>query len=368
MSTTHTSLTAIALVAMAALVNAEKNDERTSRSPLFANLPTPRTHSPTIEFRLQDFVFEIGMLGFFLAYFAIWYTGASKNVSVAKKWTGAHLDYLKSQFAHIGDGKGNTLVKDGPSDYVLYTSGRRNMQNDVTMILYNLVASLFGFEKAARDHVTVTITLDDNTCEDFVFAVLPQKDSKTLRADRFDLKKFTKVSQTNRLPNSLTVSSESADLTELLLNGRMGEIITEAGDAFNSLVITCYPEYAPEILKDSYPKTATIDFNISEQDTEATKKLVQLVCELPDILSDALRNPRAEIKNKLRKTREEVQKEYAKVLAEERAEELAKKRAEAKRLEEEKVRKLSPAEQRKWEEKERAKELKRSQKKRSKRM
>lgn len=55
-------------------------------------------------------------------------------------------------------------------------------------------------------------------------------------------------------------------------------------------------------------------------------------------------------------------------MAEERAEELAKKRADAKRAEEEKVRKLSPAEQRKWEEKERAKELKRSQKKRSKRM
>lgn len=42
--------------------------------------------------------------------------------------TGAHLDYLKSQFALVGDGKGNTLVKDGPSDYVLYTSGRRNVQ------------------------------------------------------------------------------------------------------------------------------------------------------------------------------------------------------------------------------------------------
>jgi hypothetical protein len=91
------------------------------------------------------------------------------------------------------------------------------------------------------------MTLDTNACEDFVFAVLPQQESKTLRADRFDLKKFTKVSQTNRVPNKLTVSSESADLTELLLNGRVGDIITEAGDAFNSLIITCYPEFAPEV-------------------------------------------------------------------------------------------------------------------------
>lgn len=63
-----------------------------------------------------------------------------------------------------------------------------------------------------------------------------------------------------------------------------------------------------------------------------------------------------------------MQKEYAKIQAEERAEELLKKKADAKKAEEERIRNLSPAEQRKWEEKERAKELKKSQKKRVKRM
>lgn len=78
--------------------------------------------------------------------------------------------------------------------------------------------------------------------------------------------------------------------------------------------------------------------------------------------------PFSQIKNKLRKNREDVQKEYAKIQAEERAEELAKKKTDAKKAEEERIRKMSPAEQRKWEEKERAKELKKSQKKRSKKL
>jgi len=365
------STSALILLASAALARAEAEDAQGYQPPKPLPYPT--------KFSINDFTFEIGMIGFFIAYLVIWFTGASKNVGVAKKWTGAHLDYLKSQFALVGDNNGNTLVKDGPGDYCLYTTGRRNMQfahwwiklyprHDITTAVYNRVASLLGYEKPAQDHVTVNMTLDDATCDDFVFAVLREKDSKELRTDRFDLKKFTKVSQPKSLPSSLVVSSESNELTELLLDGRVSEVIREAGDAFNSLIITCYPEYAPNQLKESYPKTVSIDFNISGQDTKATANLVQLVCELPDILNARCRNFKAEIKNKLRKNREEVQKEYAKIQAEERAEELLKKKADAKKAEEERIRNLSPAEQRKWEEKERAKELKKSQKKRVKRM
>lgn len=80
-------------------------------------------------------------------------------------------------------------------------------RHDITTAVYNRVASLLGYEKPAQDHVvctvsrdrihdsvllmvwcqTVNMTLDDATCDDFVFAVLREKDSKELRTDRFDL-------------------------------------------------------------------------------------------------------------------------------------------------------------------------------------
>lgn len=47
---------------------------------------------------------------------------------VSDNRTGAQLEYLRTQFAHVGDNSGNTLVKDSPNEYVLYTSGRRNMK------------------------------------------------------------------------------------------------------------------------------------------------------------------------------------------------------------------------------------------------
>lgn len=137
-------------------------DERTSRSPLFANLPTRKSvtvilsyHSSTYSFshhrvpstRLCLWDWYARLFPCIFCHLVYWSKQecqcgqemVSERQRVTKGWyvhiadpmvcrTGAHLDYLKSQFAHIGDGKGNTLVKDGPSDYVLYTSGRRNMQ------------------------------------------------------------------------------------------------------------------------------------------------------------------------------------------------------------------------------------------------
>lgn len=41
------------------------------------------------------------------------------------------VDYLQSQFALVGDKKSNDqsiLMMDGPADYLLYTTGRRNVQ------------------------------------------------------------------------------------------------------------------------------------------------------------------------------------------------------------------------------------------------
>lgn len=43
--------------------------------------------------------------------------------------TEEHIEHLQQQFALVGDRKGETvLVKDGPADYLLYVSGRRNVQ------------------------------------------------------------------------------------------------------------------------------------------------------------------------------------------------------------------------------------------------
>lgn len=106
----------------------------------------------------------------------------------------------------------------------------------------------------------------------------------------------------------------------------------------------------------------TIDLDFAMSDSTEFDRLVELACELPDIISQLKFT--AEIKSKINKNREELVKEFSKKVAADRAEELQKKKAEAKRAEEERVKKMTPAEQRKWEEKERARNMKKQQKKR----
>lgn len=77
------------------------------------------------------------------------------------------IEYLEKQFCLVGDKLTNeksVLMMDGPADYLLYTSGRRNVQyghwwlkmkprNDVLTYFSTQVLSLIGYAKPANDRV-----------------------------------------------------------------------------------------------------------------------------------------------------------------------------------------------------------------------
>ncbi|KAI8384913.1 uncharacterized protein BYT42DRAFT_279015 [Radiomyces spectabilis] len=314
------------------------------------------------------------MLGaVFLLYLATWYNGRATNLRLAQQWLFAHREYLEEQFALVGDRVGNehTLLKrDGPADFLLYTSGRRNVQfahwwiklksrNDVINYFVEELLAFFGAVQKPVDKVSVTLRLDGGT-EKFVFAILDKSIVKETREQRYDLKSVTKISDASGLPSNLVVYSESQKLTDTILKSPIGQLLKKS-KGLESLIISSLPTFAPQKFEGDKDLVATLTFSLkAEQDP-----LVELSCELPDMLQDLRFG--VEIKNKLRKNREEIEKEYSKILAEERAEELARKKAEAKRAEEERIRKLPAAEQRKWEEKQNAKEMRKQQKKRTKR-
>lgn len=77
------------------------------------------------------------------------------------------IEYLESQFALVGDKLANdksVLMVDGPSDFLLYTSGRRNVQfghwwlkmkprNDMLTLFTTQLLALVGYAKPATDRV-----------------------------------------------------------------------------------------------------------------------------------------------------------------------------------------------------------------------
>ncbi|ORZ24694.1 hypothetical protein BCR42DRAFT_403468 [Absidia repens] len=287
----------------ASLMTVLASEEKTSAATT-ATLPTDYPLRPL---EWTDFITEIVCICFLILYVLIWWQGARSNTNIATKWANANVDYLREQFSLVGSGKA-TLVKDGPADYLLYTSGRRNVQfghwwlklkprNDPVSNVITLVFSLFGWVKPIKDRMDVTLTFDKELKNKFVFAILDKTIAKDTHEKRFDL-----------------------DLK----------------------------------------MTLVYDIN----DTKSAS-LVEFPCAFVDTLSNL--NLTGEVITKLNKNKAELQKIFAKREAEDRAEEIAKKKADAKRAQDERLKKLSPSEQRKFDEKERNREKKKEMKKRTKR-
>ncbi|KAI9314408.1 hypothetical protein BX666DRAFT_2029286 [Dichotomocladium elegans] len=318
------------------------------------------------DFKLEAFlVVGLGVFAF------VWYLGAQMNANTAKSWTAKHQAYLASQFAMIGTQANSqtTVTKDGPADYFLYVTGRRNVQyghwwlnlkprNDLFAWFFTFIASLAGFAETPAD-VNVDMTLDKRIQGRYVFAVLPKKIAKSKRDNRWDLRTFAKVAD-SKLSDDYVVYAESQKLSESILTNRIVELINKT-PGFESLIVTSMPEFEPEKYTGDGDLRMELSFAMSDR-----PEPVELACELPDVLGSL--NLTADIKSKLRKNRESLEKMAAKLAADERANELSRKKAEAKKAEAERVKSMSASEQRKWDEKERARELKKTQKKRTKRM
>ncbi|KAI8064835.1 uncharacterized protein B0P05DRAFT_554517 [Gilbertella persicaria] len=359
-------LTSLAVMAVTSFASAQETEKK---EPIEISADNVMVRP----FEIRDFKMEFVLLSAFLVYLLVWSKGKSANLSKAKTWLNGQIDYLESQFALVGDKKSNeksVLMMDGPADYLLYTSGRRNLQfghwwlklkprHDLLTLFTTKVLSLTGFTKASVDHVDLTLHLDKGLSEKFVFAVIKKDLATELSKTRFDLRRAAKIASSKVLPTNLVIYSETQKLADLILSTQVGDIIFEHADRLESLVISSLPAEEPELYQtDNY---VTVSLSFVMQNSEKFDPFVELACKVPDVVSE-LRLP-ADVKNKINKNREELAKEYHKKVAADRAEELAKKKAEAKRVEEERIKKLSPAEQRKWEEKERQRSIKKQQKK-----
>ncbi|ORY92232.1 hypothetical protein BCR43DRAFT_498003 [Syncephalastrum racemosum] len=355
-------------VGLLALATVSLADESVKQEDL-GTTPPPKPEIVLREWTLEEFKTEMVLASILICFLINWWRGSRTNQSIAKRWLNDNGDYLESQYALVGNDRAQkVLVKDGPADYMVYSSGRRNIKfvhwwiklkarTDVFTFVSTFALSLAGYAQPPVDRVRAEATLD--TTNQFVFAILPQKKAKNMREDRWDLKTFAKLSDSPNVPDHLTVYSESQKLTEALVNTKIGKLLQHP--AFESLIISSQTDYEPEKYKGDGETRLQVNFALS-----AGQEIAELVSEVADSVGSLQIS--GDIRSKLKKNRDELEKKAAKLEAEERAEELAKKKAEAKKAEEERVKKLSPEQQRKWEEKERARDLRKSQKKRTKKM
>jgi len=220
-----------------------------------------------------------------------------------------------------------------------------------------------------RDELELDLKLaPDSGVPDFVFAVVSKEELTVIRDSRWDLT-FTKATENSNLPSYLSVMSEIADVTEQLFKplDKLSLVAVLSNPAilpyFRSLSVTDQPRERPNLPIPVSEREKHIILSLSVPPPSRAADTLSLVTAL-FALVDALPKVglRPETKAKVKKTREEVDKEIKEDSEKEKKDEVAaEKLAAKKKAEDERLSRLSAAEQKKALERDRKRTIKKQQ-------
>ncbi|KAF9485337.1 DUF1682-domain-containing protein [Pholiota conissans] len=313
-----------------------------------------------------------------LFYVAFWYWGSTVNANKAKKWISAHLPLYEQQFSKP-QAKGG-LTHDGYSDIFNFSTGRRNIaslhtiftlrpRHDFVQWAFQVGRTFVDLQYRPLDDIQLDFKLASGALNDnFVWAVVAKDELLSVTDNRWDLT-FPRTTENPALPSTLVVMSEFADVTENLLkplgNFSLLKVLSDPKilPYFRSLSITDQPRDRPATPLALEDREKHVILNLvappSSHIADVTP-LVAAIFQLIDSLNKVSLRP--ETKTKLKKIREDTDKEIKSEAEKEQKEEALDAKAAAKRkAEEERISKLSAADQRKEAEKERKRALRKSQ-------
>lgn len=251
---------------------------------------------------IEDFYQELVVLPILAVVVLISLWGSRINKQRAKKWAATNLPLLESEFAVVGfaggrrqpnldDVQGQGLAKalaassevpaemykqPSKNEFTTYCTGRQNVAwLDVKLTFYKRYNPLVWFGETVLSFFfdTITATAErleataycfdgrektlvparaqgpspstkDSTYDSFVWAVVHKDKMKQLRDDRYDLS-LTSTKDHPKLPGWVTVMSESAEITEAMMTPELIKAVNEAGEDFETLIVSDQPVDAP---------------------------------------------------------------------------------------------------------------------------
>ncbi|KAF2663353.1 DUF1682-domain-containing protein [Microthyrium microscopicum] len=358
--------------------------------------------------QLSDFYQEMIIAPFIILVLGIHLFGMRLNRKKASDWARHHAPALQFEFAQVGVASKTEEETTQPEDilqeskadeFITYATGRNNVAFvDIKVILmkrYNplimLGEHLLGF---AFDSITPTIErmeavtypfdnreaalvprkkdipepqTSNSGYDGFVFAVIHKRQLKTIREDRYDLS-LPSAKDHAKLPDWATTLSESAEITEKILTPELIKAVADAGDLFETLIITDQPVDRPSKLNETIPRkriSLCLRLPSVQEGYIQSMPIFAYYLRLPDMLVQNARF-RPEVLKKVKQVREaeisRIKKEDEVALAEERK---LKTDKDKKDLRDAQLKNMTSEQQRKFLEKERTLEMRRSQKKKT---
>lgn len=243
-----------------------------------------KRHSIT-EFKLEGMI-----LGVLLVLVVLHLIGAQLNRKRAKAWAKANTPVLKREFASVGfsgqptmdgiaDDTTGVLKEKSLFQFASYATGRQNVAfvdldlalvkrfNPMNTLIEAVLSFFWESMPAPRDVMEAVLYPFDgkealtvpgvpgaqelhgreaakSKFDGFVWAIVAKERMRELRDERYDLS-ITFTKDNNKLPNWVSVMSESAEITEQLLTPELAKAVAAAGDAFEYLIISDQPVEKP---------------------------------------------------------------------------------------------------------------------------
>ncbi|KAL4788310.1 hypothetical protein BJX76DRAFT_353338 [Aspergillus varians] len=365
----------------------------------------------------KDFMQEAMVLPIILLIVLFHFWGTRKNRQRATDWATAHATLLRNEFAVVGfDGiqrpedtisveltSPDSILKEKSSqEFATYATGRQNIAfldvaikmpkraNPVTYWMDQVFAFFFDswpapeetfeataytFDGKEKDLVPVlgkdtsSLKVNNSTYDGFIFAIVHKNHMRNFRNDRYDAS-MTFTKDNAKLPQWVTVMTESAEITDTLLTTELIQAVEKAGNSFKYLIVTDQPIDKPTKIEEAAPRKRIqlrASLASSASGYESTIPLFNQFLRFPDRLV-TLGHFRPEVMRKIRNVREEEIKKLRRLDEQEKAEERKLAAEKMKKEERERtLRGMNAEEQRKYLDREQQKEQKRSMKKYTKR-
>lgn len=371
---------------------------------------------------LNEFKQEAVILAAIILIVLIHLWGTRTNRAKAKAWISAHESALEKEFALVGFGGRKPpsaeeverhgllqaatnerlnlpvqlLKEKSPSEFATYATGRLNVAFlDVNVNLVKrysplswiaeyaisffidsvpapnerMQAILYPFD--GRETLTVPGQIPGASelrgtlksgYDGFVWAIVSKDGMKQLREERYDVS-ITVTKDSPKLPNWVTVMSESAEVTEVLLAPELIKAVEQAGDSFEHLIVTDQAIDRPTKLEETVPKKRIyLSLKFPSSDYTSTLPIFSYFLRIVDQLASQA-HFRPEVLRKVRNTREEFIRKLQKAEEEEKIEERTVEREKAKKAKRDReLQGLDSKAQKKYLEKEKEREMKRNQK------
>ncbi|PYH34480.1 CCDC47 family protein [Aspergillus neoniger CBS 115656] len=358
----------------------------------------------------RDFMQEATVMPIILLIILFHFWGTRKNRRKARDWAQAHTSAMQSEFAVVGfDGPSisnsegqpdpESLLKErSAQEFASYATGRQNVAFvDVAIKLpkrYNPVtfwtetvlgflfeswspptetyeATAYTFDGKEKDVVPLpandrsSLKVNNSTYDGFIWAVVHKNYMRKFRQDRYDAS-ITFTRDNNKLPNWVTVMTESAEITDALLTNELAQAIEKAGNDFKYLIVTDQPVDKPMKIEETTPRKRielSVTLPSSAEGYSTTLPLFTQFLRFADRLVGSA-HFRPEVMRKVRSTRDEEIKKLRRADEEEKAEERRLAAEKVKKEDRERLlRGMSADEQKKYLEREQQKEHRRMMKK-----